>query len=413
MQGHGGDSPSPPTVINPINASSDSILCAQCNGNQSIVLHLVSQHFEDFCEDENIINIGSGNVDEYRRQVEARYPLCAACQFAVRERLKQVEFRVRCSRISMAGKSVAARQAMSSRYSRKTVLAGTVELGSSFVFCRLDHAHYWIVVADAAIQVLLRKKTIFNLFMTATLTACKIWCRDRFYMSPLLFSILYLILCMLHYRFKNAKSHLVIQNLRETTPKENRNPNSIAPLSLSSLSLTPSIGKRTVDRNPFKLKKPPLKQNITTSVKLRPTILDHSGQSSGLEDLFNNSIRISDGHPLRHLHTITASTAGALFHIHQTLLSCALIMLRLYGGRDPSTNTPVTLFVFCVNFFLRPHWQDYFSSAWPRYIYTVLSALRMLWLGVIVSGGAGSVDYAIQVPPVADLIVDVSLLLFR
>lgn len=60
----------------------DNGLCARCNHYQEVMLHLLLAYEGPAPED-------------YRRSLDLRYPLCATCQWAVKERLKRVAYQVK------------------------------------------------------------------------------------------------------------------------------------------------------------------------------------------------------------------------------------------------------------------------------------------------------------------------------
>lgn len=62
-------------------------LCRQCNHHQEIMIHLILS-YDDL-----------STIDDYRQELETRYPLCQACQHAVAERLKRVAYQAKAKSI--------------------------------------------------------------------------------------------------------------------------------------------------------------------------------------------------------------------------------------------------------------------------------------------------------------------------
>ncbi|PJF17222.1 hypothetical protein PSACC_02964 [Paramicrosporidium saccamoebae] len=68
-------------------------LCRTCLHHQTILLQLLSAYEGD-----------ESKVGQYSEDLERRYPLCATCRTRVRDRLRVVEYKVRCKRLATRSK---------------------------------------------------------------------------------------------------------------------------------------------------------------------------------------------------------------------------------------------------------------------------------------------------------------------
>ncbi|KAI8597965.1 Ima1 N-terminal domain-containing protein [Dissophora ornata] len=83
-----------PNSRSPNNNPQGDVFCEMCNGHQRVVYQLLSNYIPDE-EDENY-EAYFENADNYRRQLEERYPLaCATCLDKVQKKLAQQNYRIK------------------------------------------------------------------------------------------------------------------------------------------------------------------------------------------------------------------------------------------------------------------------------------------------------------------------------
>ncbi|KAF9935765.1 hypothetical protein BGZ65_003020, partial [Modicella reniformis] len=80
--------------------SQNDFFCDMCNGHQRVIYQLLSNYIPDE-EDENY-EAYYDNADNYRRQLEERYPLaCARCLDKVQKKLTQQNYRIKSSLLNV------------------------------------------------------------------------------------------------------------------------------------------------------------------------------------------------------------------------------------------------------------------------------------------------------------------------
>lgn len=79
-----------------------SLLCRTCLNHQNILLQLLSAYETPPGLSEDV---EASRLREYRDDLEQRYPLCSTCKTRVQERLRIVEYKVRCRRLACRSRS--------------------------------------------------------------------------------------------------------------------------------------------------------------------------------------------------------------------------------------------------------------------------------------------------------------------
>lgn len=389
------DSPIAPTCINPPSTPNTwaPLLCSQCISSQSVLLHIINNAPEELLE------VGmEGELGKWRRGVEARYPLCGACQFAVAERLKQVAFRVRCSKMSVGSvKGNRRRVVVKAPYSFGIVAVGAVEVILSIAIFGLQHyaIHHSFDAGIARITLIVLYALIMgfvskNFLLTVLVASCKYHNSSVHYLP--FWSLLSITAFAILRKFYRPKNLVKIDSI----DNENVRPSLHQTPSLSSLSLSNTL-QNTHQRSSipelFQVKPKP----AVSSVKLRPTRLDYSAQSSGLEDLFSNTIRLHDVDPPK----MAAISSGTL---KQTLISIVLLAIRLWFGEE---QLAFVLMIYCASFYFGPFWQDRLATA-VKTVYVGVTLARLTWLALLVTDSA-----EFELPAWTGTACDLFLLSFR
>lgn len=98
------------TLLSSSMPSSSNSLCRPCQHNQTILIQMLSNY-------DPPATAPDSTYEQYRRDLERRYPLCQVCRFAVEQRLGQLEAKLKARRLRsmVAGSGGAERAAMVQR----------------------------------------------------------------------------------------------------------------------------------------------------------------------------------------------------------------------------------------------------------------------------------------------------------